>query len=97
MAVYESVEVYASGKPFSAIERTGPNATVLRSWLEDGTLIFEISRTESREKHGRYRSWWNDGVLKEEGTFHYGKRTGMYRWYLPSGALWKEHDYGAVP
>jgi antitoxin component YwqK of YwqJK toxin-antitoxin module len=46
------------------------------------------------EYHGRYRSWWDNGVLKEEGTYISGQRVGIYRWYKDTGELWEEHDYG---
>jgi antitoxin component YwqK of YwqJK toxin-antitoxin module len=44
--------------------------------------------------HGSYRSWWEDGAAKEQGTYHRGKRVGIYRWYKLDGSLWNEHDYG---
>ena len=46
------------------------------------------------ELHGRYRSWWEDGTAKEEGTYHRDHRVGIYRWYGFDGSLLQEHDYG---
>jgi antitoxin component YwqK of YwqJK toxin-antitoxin module len=46
------------------------------------------------EYHGHYRSWWDSGTLKEDGTYADGKRVGKYRWYTERGELWQEHDYG---
>jgi antitoxin component YwqK of YwqJK toxin-antitoxin module len=92
MAAYERLLLYPNGKPFSGVERVGPDRSILRSWTEDGTLILEAELNDQREYNGPYRSWWDSGVIKEDGTFQRDKRVGVYRWYLESGELWKEHD-----
>ena len=45
------------------------------------------------EHDGEFRSWWNNGNLKEEGQFSFGKRIGKYRWYDEDGTLLQEHIY----
>jgi antitoxin component YwqK of YwqJK toxin-antitoxin module len=89
---YERLLLFPNGKPFSGVERIDPNRAILREWTEDGTLTLEAELDANREYNGPYRSWWDNGVPKEEGTFRAGKRVGIYRWYLPSGELWREHD-----
>jgi len=94
MAAYERLLLHPNGKPFSGVERIDSEHSILRSWTEDGTIILEAVLNNERQHDGAYRSWWDSGVLKEEGTFRLGKRIGIYRWYLQSGELWKEHDCG---
>jgi antitoxin component YwqK of YwqJK toxin-antitoxin module len=83
---------YPSGKPMSKAEPSGPGHSLVREWTESGTLIFEYTVNAGREYDGPFRSWWDDGVPKEEETFRAGKRVGIYRWFLPSGKLWREQD-----
>ena len=62
-------------------------------WSKDGTLILE-EHHQNGQRHGPYKSWWNNGALKEQGLYEADKRVGIYRWFRESGELWKEHDYG---
>lgn len=38
-------------------------------------------------KHGPYRSWFPDGTLRLEGTYHRDTRTGTWRAFHPNGQL----------
>ena len=93
MLALDRLLLYPSGKPMSGVERTCDGRGLLRSWTEDGTLILEAAIDANREYDGHYRSWWDSGMLKEEGDFRAGKRIGTYRWYLESGELWSQHTY----
>ena len=93
MSAYERLLLHPNGKPFSGVERIDQSRTILRSWTEDGTLILEAGLDANRDYDGSYKSWWDNGVPKEEGTFRAGKRIGTYRWYLESGELWSAHTY----
>jgi antitoxin component YwqK of YwqJK toxin-antitoxin module len=93
MPAYEHLLLHPNGKPLSGVERLDAERTVLRTWAEDGTLILEAGLNGEREYDGPYRSWWDSGALKEEGTFRNGKRVGTYRCYHQSGELWSQHQY----
>jgi antitoxin component YwqK of YwqJK toxin-antitoxin module len=84
---------HANGKLFYAVERIDADKTLLRSWTEQGVLILETFMNNKRQHHGPYRSWWNNGILKEEGIFQSDERVGTYRWFKLSGELWSEHNY----
>jgi len=60
-----------------------------------GVLIQEATYVTG-QLHGQYRSWWNDGTPKEQGSYDRGNRVGLYRWYGSDGALLQEHDYGSA-
>jgi antitoxin component YwqK of YwqJK toxin-antitoxin module len=85
--------LHPKGKRFSGVERNNENRTILRTWTEDGTLILEAMLNANREYDGAYKSWWDNGTIKEEGTFRSEKRVGTYRWYHESGELWSQHTY----
>ena len=93
VSAYERAAVAPEWKALSGVERVDTDRAILRSWTEDGTLILEAGVNADREYEGCYRSWWDNWVLKEEGTFRRGKRVGTYRWYLESGEIWSEHNY----
>ncbi|AWH40580.1 hypothetical protein C1927_06615 [Stenotrophomonas sp. ZAC14D1_NAIMI4_1] len=44
---------------------------------------------------GPYKSWWDSGLLKEEGTFRAGERVGRYTWYKVDGSLWRFSDFAS--
>jgi len=73
---------YLNGKPHG----------LCRLWSPDGVLILS-ARMSNGEYHGKYQSWWNNGIPKEEGEFIEGKRAGVYRWYKEDGSLWQERTY----
>jgi len=64
-------------------------------WSADGTLILK-AQNQNGERHGSYKSWWDNGAPKEQGTYEAGKRVGTYRWFTQNGELWQEHDYGSA-
>jgi len=39
---------------------------------------------------GSYQSWWDNGVLKEQGVFKNGVRQPGYRWFNEDGTLHQE-------
>jgi antitoxin component YwqK of YwqJK toxin-antitoxin module len=59
-------------------------------------VLTEEANYIAGQLHGPYRSWWENGTAKEEGTFNRGHRVGVYRWYNVDGSLWQEHDYGSA-
>ena len=88
-----------SGFLFSEMEfrnRVGNGA--IREWRADGSLKLEANIKDG-EFHGRYRVWWDNGLLMEDGVFDNGKHTKGFRYYTKSGGLWKEvqDDLGELP
>jgi antitoxin component YwqK of YwqJK toxin-antitoxin module len=73
-------------------ENGAPNG-ITRTWSDEGVLTLEAQLSDG-DYDGPYRSWWNNGQPKEEGTFRKGKRIGLYRWFREDETLWSEHDYG---
>jgi antitoxin component YwqK of YwqJK toxin-antitoxin module len=68
-----------------------------QEWSLDGTLAVE-AHFEHGQHYGEYKSWWENGQLKEEGTYQNdGQRVGRYRWYKTNGEVWSERDYGTPP
>jgi antitoxin component YwqK of YwqJK toxin-antitoxin module len=60
---------------------------------EETGLILE-DHYKNGERHGSYKSWWDNGALKEQGWHEAGKRVGVYCWFPQNGELWQEHDCG---
>ena len=46
-------------------------------------------------RHGRHAEYRDDGSLKEEGTYHYGRRDGRWTTYMPEGSVVSEQYYRA--
>jgi len=55
-------------------------------------LLLLSAGVKDGEFHGPYKSWWDSDLLKEEGTFQYGKRIGRYTWYKVDGSVWRSSD-----
>jgi antitoxin component YwqK of YwqJK toxin-antitoxin module len=81
---------YRNGQLFSETEflHRKPHGRI-REWTETGTLILDAVN-KNGILDGYYQSWWDDGTLKEQGTFINGKRQTGYRWFATDGSLWKE-------
>jgi antitoxin component YwqK of YwqJK toxin-antitoxin module len=60
-----------------------------------GQLTQEVQFSGGRH-HGQYRTWWDNGQLKEIGAFSQGSRVGLCRWYGEDGELTQQHDYGSA-
>jgi antitoxin component YwqK of YwqJK toxin-antitoxin module len=96
MTNYSSTVLNEQGQLVGAVEPTGASGVeVIRHWSQSGVLTLE-AETVAGEYHGRYCSWWDNGAVKEEGSFNHGKRTGIYRWYKDTGVLWQEQDFGNI-
>ena len=68
---------------------------VTRQFSASGVMTLE-AHCQNGEYHVAYRSWWDTGILKEEGAFAHGKRAGIYKWYHQDGTLWSQHDYDST-
>lgn len=67
-----------------------------RGWRRDGSPKLEATLKDG-EFHGHYRSYWKNGLVKEEGIYENGKALKGYRWYRDDGALWKEKTTDPSP
>ena len=67
---------------------------VERHWNVAGQLILEANYINGLHD-GSYRSWWDTGKVKEEGTYKMGQRVGVYTWFSADGKKVSEHDYGS--
>ena len=49
---------------------------------------YEVALDEhgAEEKHGRFRSYYEDGTLESEGAFEHGQQSGAWILYHPNGA-----------
>ncbi|MEP6647259.1 MAG: hypothetical protein ABJC12_09215, partial [Saprospiraceae bacterium] len=43
--------------------------------------------------HGFYKSWWDDGSIREQGPFQYGRRNGIWLWHEPGKAKSASGEY----
>jgi antitoxin component YwqK of YwqJK toxin-antitoxin module len=44
-------------------------------------------------KHGAYVAYHNNGILSQEGSYEYDKKTGLWREYTPTGEVYRETFY----
>jgi antitoxin component YwqK of YwqJK toxin-antitoxin module len=58
----------------------------------DGTLLQRYATVDG-ENHGKYETFWENGLPKEIGQFDHGEKTGIYSWFDTDGTLLKTHEY----
>lgn len=86
-----------SGRLFAEWSFAMEKGTALSVELrEDGSLMLEATLKDG-EFHGYYRSYWKNGLVKEEGVYENGKALKGYRWYQDDGTLWKEKTSDPIP
>lgn len=52
-----------------------------------------INRKRDGLKHGLWKYFYPDGLVKEEGTYNYGKKNGYFKEYDKNGNLLNIHKY----
>ncbi|MGC1522887.1 MAG: hypothetical protein WA803_15210 [Steroidobacteraceae bacterium] len=65
---------------------------VSRSFSMTGKLRQECHFLEGK-LHGEYKSWWDNGKVKERGQYASGIRVGRYEWFDRDGTEVKVVDY----
>ncbi len=44
-------------------------------------------------RHGPSKSWYENGKIQVDGSYHYGKRTGMFTYYYDNGQIASTGEY----
>jgi antitoxin component YwqK of YwqJK toxin-antitoxin module len=72
---------------------------ILHTWLladvktehyDNGMIKSEISYNETGERHGPYKTFFENGVIRTEGTMNQGKADGWQKVYHEDGRLYLE-------
>ena len=64
-----------------------------RHFYKGGQLEMEINLNGQNNHHGLFRTWYENGQLKEEGNFKDNKTDGLWKEYTENGQLKKEINY----
>jgi antitoxin component YwqK of YwqJK toxin-antitoxin module len=81
---------YRNGQLFSEAEfQEDVKNGQVREWTETGSMLLSASVVNG-QFDGPYQSWWDNGVVKEQGTFKKGVRQPGYRWFNQDGTLQQE-------
>jgi len=69
--------------------RAADGLVLVRHWTADEVLVRSCERVAGL-RHGRCATWYEDGVLQEEGRYDAGREQGVVRRWGPDGVLLEE-------
>ena|SRR5579862_7923596 len=69
---------------------------VSHSFAPNGALRQECNFQKGK-LHGRFKIWWENGNIQEQGQYDSGHRVGRYEWFDRNGATLRVVEFPSVP
>lgn len=62
---------------------------IKRIYHDNGTICVRYKILENRQKHGLFQTFYQNGILKYQCTYHHDSILGWTQEFYPNGCLWK--------